>query len=284
MKKSLLVLALLLSACVSRDSSEVRGPLTRPGHYTLVFADEFDTGAFPNRAHWAYDTYRNAEGWYNGEVQYYSGERAENARIENGLLVIEARNERLEAAPDFGGQNYTSARLMTHGEAAWTYGFFEVRAKLPCGRGAWPAIWTLAYEDRQGWPHDGEIDIMEHVGYEPGKVHATVHTGAFNHRNGNARSASTLLPDACSAFHRYQMHWTEDRITIGVDDRAIYRYKRNERLGRPAWPFDSPQYLLLNIAIGGWGGRHGIDDTIFPVRMEIDYVRVYQAPHEASES
>lgn len=282
MKKLAAALVLLLSACVGHPASQIDRPLVRPGNYVLAWADEFNEGAFPNTAYWAYDTYRNADGWYNGEAQYYARDRAENARIENGMLIIEARRERLESAPDFGGQNYTSARLMTHGKAVWTYGFFEVRAKLPCGRGAWPAIWTLAYEDGQGWPHDGEIDIMEHVGHQPNLVHATVHTGAFNHQVGNSRTASTQLPDPCNSFHRYQMHWTEDRITIGVDDRAIYRYRRNTRMGRPAWPFDSPQYLLLNIAVGGsWGGQQGIDDAIFPTRMEIDYVRVYQAPHEA---
>lgn len=279
MKRLVPALAMLLGACATQaPAPDFSAPFAPPTNYTLVWADEFDTGALPDETRWAYDTHRNREGWYNDEAQYYAPARAENARIENGVLIIEARRERLESAPDFGGQDYTSTRLVTQGKAAWTYGFFEVRAKLPCGRGVWPAIWTLAAEHRQGWPHDGEIDMMEHVGHDPGVVHATVHTGAFNHTRGNARSANVRLDDACGAFHRYQLHWTETGIRVGVDDRAYYDYPRPARGGRAAWPFDEPQYLLLNIAVGGaWGGLQGIDDTAFPTRMEVDYVRVYQA-------
>lgn len=270
--------ALCLSAPAFADPGEpqIDEPMAMPAGYQLVWADEFDTGALPDRSRWDYDTHRNREGWYNNELQYYAAERRENARIEDGALIIEARREQLTSAADYGGQNYTSTRLVTNGKASWTYGFFEIRAKLPCGRGTWPAIWTLAAEHQQGWPHDGEIDIMEHVGYDEGVVHGTVHTGAHNHMAGNHRTATIRVDNVCGAFHRYQMLWTPDRVTVGVDDRAYYQYSRSE--GRAAWPFDSPQFLLLNIAIGGWGGAQGIDDSIFPVRMEVDYVRVYQAP------
>jgi beta-glucanase (GH16 family) len=126
------------------------------------------------------------------------------------------------------------------------------------------------------WPDDGEIDIMEHVGFDAGVVHGTVHTGAFNHTRGNQRTATTTIADACNEFHRYQMHWTASRITVGVDDRYYYQYS-NDNSGNAEWPFDSPQFLILNIAVGGdWGGQMGVNDAIFPVRMEIDYVRVYQ--------
>lgn len=280
MQRLFLLAALaLVTACASVGPGEPRidEPMAMPAGYRLVWADEFDTGALPDRARWAYDTDRNAEGWHNHEQQYYAAERRENARIENGALIIEAHRERLESAADFGGQDYTSARLVTDGVASWTYGFFEIRAKLPCGRGTWPAIWTLGQQLEHGWPHDGEIDIMEHVGRNAGVVHGTVHTGAYNHVRRNSRSATTRVETACDDFHRYQLLWLPDRITIGVDDRAYYQYGRERNSGRAAWPFDRPQYLLLNIAIGGdWGGP--IDDSIFPARMEVDYVRVYQAP------
>jgi len=249
-----------------------------PAGYRLTWSDDFDVAGLPDPGKWSYDVERNSAGWYNQELQYYAKARADNARVENGRLVITARREDLSALglSDWGGQRYSSARLVTRGKAGWTYGFIEVRAKLPCGVGTWPAIWTLPAPPRARWPDDGEIDIMEHVGFDAGVVHGTVHTGAFNHVRGNQRSATTKLPDACAEFHRYQAHWTPTRITIGVDDRNYFQYSRDGS-GNGEWPFDSPQYLILNIAVGGdWGGQRGVDDAVFPVRMEVDYVRVYQ--------
>ena len=249
-----------------------------PSGYRLVWSDEFDVAGLPDTRKWVYDVERNSAGWYNNELQYYSNARAENSRVENGMLVITARREDLstQGLPDWSGQRYSSARLITRGMAAWTYGFIEVRAKLPCGVGTWPAIWTLSAPPEGRWPDDGEIDIMEHVGFDAGVVHGTVHTGAYNHTRGNHRSAATNVPDACNEFHRYPAHWTAARITIGVDDRNYFQYS-NDNSGNAGWPFDSPQYLILNIAVGGdWGGQQGVNDAIFPVRMEVDYVRVYQ--------
>lgn len=249
-----------------------------PKGYHLVWSDEFDVAGLPDPAKWAYDTDRNSAGWYNNELQYYSRARAENSRIADGKLVITARKEDLSTAglPDWGRQKYSSARLVTSGKAAWKYGFFEVRAKLPCGLGTWPAIWTLSAPPQTQWPDDGEIDIMEHVGFDPGVIHATVHTGAFNHIRGNQKTATTRIPDVCKEFHRYQVHWTASRITIGIDDHDYYQFT-NDGSGNAAWPFDSPQYLILNVAVGGdWGGQKGVDDAIFPVEMVVDYVRVYQ--------
>lgn len=244
---------------------------------TLVWQDEFDTPGLPNASRWAYDTYRNAAGWWNDEKQYYSGPRAKNARVENGVLVIEAHRETLDKAafPDWGGQAYTSSRLITLQRASWRYGRFEVRAKLPCGRGTWPAIWLLA--DPPGtWPDDGEIDILEHVGFDPGVLHATVHTKANNHTLRNAKTGRQTLPDACTAFHRYQLRWTPTQIEIGVDDVPTMTYANDGAGNRATWPFDRPMHLILNVAVGGaWGGQQGIDDAAFPQRMEVDYVRVY---------
>ena len=258
-------------------------PHRAPAGYELVFADEFDEGAQPDPAKWFYDTHRNAEGWYNNELQYYSDGRAENARIENGVLVLQARRERLDASgfPDFGGQDYTSARLTTQGRQAWTYGFFEVRAKLPCGRGTWPAIWLLPEDPDVVWPEGGEIDIMEHVGYEPGVIHHSVHTKAFNFGKGTQKTTSHELPTACDAFHRYQLLWTDSMLIFAVDDAPRFAFKKT-RDGRARWPFDEDMHLLLNVAVGGdWGGRKGVDTDAFPQAMQVDYVRVYQKPAAA---
>jgi beta-glucanase (GH16 family) len=242
-----------------------------PAGYRLSWSDEFSTDGLPDATRWAYDTERNRLGWYNNERQYYSASRPENAVVSGGRLRITARLESLSTAADWGGQRYTSARLITRGKAAWTYGYFEVRAKLPCGRGTWPAIWTLGSGGT--WPDDGEIDIMEPVGSNPSRVFGTVHTRLSA---GPGTGAAVQVPDACTAFHDYQMHWTADEIAIGIDGVVYYRYA-NPRSGYATWPFNAPQYLLLNIAIGGdLGGA--VDDGIFPVTMEIEHVRIWQAP------
>ena len=252
-------------------------PDNAPAGYTKVFADEFD-GTAIDMSKWAYDTHRNADGWYNQEKQYYAAGRPENARLENGRLVIEARAETLDKArfPDFGGQRYTSTRLFTNGRASWTYGFYEIRAKIPCGRGTWPAIWMLPEDPNVKWPDGGEIDIMEHVGFEPTVIHQTLITSAFNFNSGSEQTKAFTVPDACTAFHRYQLLWTDKFIVTGIDDQPKFMLK-NVAKGRDRWPFDRPMHLLLNIAVGGsWGGQKGIDANAFPARMEVDYVRVYQ--------
>jgi len=249
-----------------------------PTGYRLAWSDEFDVAGLPDSSKWNYDIERNSAGWYNNELQYYGNARIENSKVENGMLVITARREDLSTAglPDWSGQRYSSARLVTRDKASWTYGFIEIRAKLPCGVGTWPAIWTLSMPPQTGWPDDGEIDIMEHVGFDPGVVHGTVHTGAYNHTRGNHRSATRNVADACDEFHRYQVTWSASRITVGIDDLNYFQYS-NDNSGNAEWPFDSPQYLILNIAVGGdWGGQQGVNDAIFPVQMEVDYVRVYQ--------
>ncbi len=243
-----------------------------PAGYQLVWADEFNTDGLPDPAKWANDTGRNKEGWHNNELQYYAGPRAENAVVKGGRLILTARHESLSKAADWGGQRYTSSRLLTRGKADWTYGYFEVRARMPCGQGTWPAIWTLGTGGR--WPEDGELDIMEHLGSDPQRVSSAVHV-ATGHA-GQAMGGAVRLVDACTTFHTYQMHWTPNDVRFGVDGFTHFRYAKFDS-GPRAWPFDAPQFLLLNIAIGGdLGGA--VDDRIFPVSMEVDYVRVYQAP------
>lgn len=242
---------------------------TEPG-YALVWSDEFDRDGLPDPAKWSWDTHANKAGWYNDELQYYAADRPENARVENGRLIITARRETLSDRPDHGGQRYTSARLITKGKGEWTYGMIEVRAKLPCGKGSWPAIWMLGAT--ANWPDGGEIDIMEHVGKTPGDIFGTIHNRATAGTYGDG--GKIRVEDACSAFHDYQIVWTPDAISFAVDGKPYHRY-RNAGTGASQWPFDKPQYLLLNLAIGGAMGGE-VDDAIFPIRFEIDHVRVYQ--------
>ncbi len=245
----------------------------KPANWKLVWSDEFDKDGLPDPAKWEYDIDRNKQGWHNNELQYYAKARPENTRVANGKLIITARREALSAAPDYGGQAYTSGRLFTRGKADWTYGFFEIRAKLPCGLGTWPAIWTLG--TKGAWPDDGEIDIMEHVGKKPGEVLGTIHTAAYNWTLQTQKSATTRVEDACAAFHNYQLTWTANEIAVGVDDKIFFRIANPGDGDRRKWPYNDPQYLLLNVAIGGdLGGP--VDDAIFPVQMEVDYVRIYQ--------
>jgi beta-glucanase (GH16 family) len=262
--------AALMAACGGGNGS-IATPLPGglPAGYTLVWADEFETPGLPDATKWVYDIERNALGWYNNELQYYSLARTENSRVADGKLIITARKEDLRGRADWGGQRYSSARLITRGQASWTYGHFEVRAKLPCGVGTWPAIWTLGSGGR--WPDDGEIDIMEQVGSDPTRILGTVHTQISA---GPGTGSSTRLADPCKAFHNYQMTWTPDEIAIGVDGLVYYRYP-NPGTSYSQWPFDRPQYLLLNVAIGGVLGGP-VDDAIFPVAMEIEHVRIYQ--------
>jgi beta-glucanase (GH16 family) len=233
-----------------------------------VWSDEFDQPGLPDPAKWAYDV--GGDGWGNQELQFYTANRMANAEVKDGKLIIRARKEEYE------GRQYTSARLVTKGKAEWTYGWYEVRAKLPKGRGTWPAIWMLGVNWSYGnWPAIGEIDIMEHVGYDQGKVHGTIHCKAYNHVAGTQKSGSVVVADVSEEFHVYALNWTKNAIEIHIDGKKYFTFG-NEGRGSDSWPFDKPFYLLLNVAVGGgWGGLMGVDDSVFPQAMEVDYVRVY---------
>jgi len=234
----------------------------------LVWSEEFNYSGLPDTSKWSYDV--GGHGWGNNELEYYTRNRRENARVESGNLVIEARKEKWE------NQEYTSARLVTKWKADWKYGRIEVRAKIPAGLGSWPAIWMLASTNPLEWPDDGEIDIMEHVGYDQGRIHGSIHCKKYNHVIGTQKTATVMVPDCSTSFHVYGLQWTADSIKIMVDDNVYFRFA-NEHTGKDAWPFDQPFHILLNIAVGGnWGGQKGVDDKIFPIRMEIDWIRVYQ--------
>ncbi|MDI9879510.1 glycoside hydrolase family 16 protein [Flectobacillus longus] len=234
------------------------------------WADEFNKNGLPDSTKWNYDV--GGHGWGNNELQYYTEKNLKNTRIENGILIIEAHKERLN------DNAYTSARLVTKGKGDFLYGRFKIRAKLPIGRGTWPAIWMLATNpiyDKNYLPNNGEIDIMEHVGYDPGRVHTTLHTKNFNQNKGTQPSGNRKLADFHSAFHTYHIDWTPDKIEAFIDNELVLSFPKVSNKWED-YPFDQPFHLLLNIAIGGgWGGLKGIDESIFPQRMEIDYVRVY---------
>lgn len=234
---------------------------------TPVWEDDFNSNGAPDPAKWVLET--GGSGWGNNELQNYTA--SGNANKVGGNLEITAKKE------SSGGRNYSSARMITKGKAEWLYGRFEVRAKLPRGRGTWPAIWMLHANPTYGqWPASGEIDIMEHVGFDPNKVHFSVHTAAFNHSIGTQKSTNKIIPTAIDEFHTYTLDWTPYAVR-GYIDGSLYFEFTNANQGFAKWPFDIKFFMILNVAVGGnWGGAQGVDDTVFPATMSVDYVRVYK--------
>ena len=234
---------------------------------TPIWEDNFDGDGSPDLTKWTYET--GGSGWGNNESQYYTN--GNNAAVVNGNLVITAKKETVS------GKSYTSSRMITRGQGDWLYGRFEVRAKLPSGRGTWPAIWMLPSDNNYGqWPSSGEIDIMEHVGFDVNKVHCSVHCSAFNGSRGNPVSDAINVPTATDDFHVYRVDWTPYAIRGFVDGEQYFEYI-NENTGFTKWPFNKRFFMILNIAVGGnWGGAQGIDDSIFPKSMLVDYVKVYK--------
>lgn len=241
--------------------------------WEVVWSDEFDTPLIDS-SKWIYDI--GDWGWGNGELQYYTVGRPENARIENGNLIIEARKNDM-------GKEWTSARLTTHGKISFLYGKIEFRAKVPPYRGNWSAGWTLGedYIDELSWPYCGEIDILESVGYEMddetgnGIAHASTHSGAYYFKLGNQPTGVVEVLNMNNEFHTYAVEWTPTEIKSFVDDRLYLTY--NDTSTDLSWPFSKPQNIILNLAIGGgWGGYYGIDESIDSQKMIIDYIRVYE--------
>ena len=239
----------------------------------LVWSDEFERDGLPDSSRWWFDTRQND--WNPDALFYTTANRKANARVKDGRLILEAHKD------GYGGREYTVPRLTSI--QAWTYGWFEMAARLPAGRGTKAAIWMVSNTDPYGgWPNNGEIDIMEFVGHKPGIVHANIHTAVYSNRAGTETlDAQTLhFPDASTAFHRYAVEWTESAITIYADDTPYFVFK-NDRMWNPEadykeWPFDHPFRLILNLYVGGdWAAAKGIDPSIWPQSMELEYVRVY---------
>ena len=240
-------------------------------HRNLVWSDEFNYTGLPANEKWNYET-----GYVrNKELQYYTQKREKNAYLSNGMLTITAINDSLKIADKIFP--ITSASITTNGKKEWTYGRFEVRAKLPSSLGTWPAIWMLGNNiSTAGWPKCGEIDILEHVGYMPDTVHFNVHTAKYNHVKRTGKGIKVWSPSSRTEFHVYAIEWFKDRIDWYMDDKKVFTYA-NEGEGEESWPFDKPQYLILNLAFGGaWGGTKGVQTTSLPQKFVIDYVRVYQ--------
>jgi beta-glucanase (GH16 family) len=266
----LLLSILTVSGCIKAKNSDP-APDKPNGVKTLVWFDEFDYTGLPDNNKWSYDTSGNSGGWGNNELQFYTKARLSNAEVKDGLLFINAIKE------DYKGFKYTSARLISKLKGDWLYGRFEIKAKIPSGRGMWPAIWMLPTDwVYGGWPSSGEIDIMENVGYDPYWIVASAHTYSYNHVQGTQKNNKISIPDCYETFHVYALEWDATEYRVYVDDVLYFTFK-NEGTGYKAWPFDKRFHLLLNVAVGGnWGGAQGIDDSIFPRSMVVDYVRVYQ--------
>ena len=208
-------------------------------------------------------------GWGNKELQYYTN-RKENIYIENGVLVIKAKNEY------YKGSDYTSARIKT--KHSWKYGKFVMRAKLPKGVGTWSAFWGLPTEWKYGgWPWSGEIDILEHVGHNEGHIVSSVHNIA---KSGNLfdsnQQSSIVEKNVCDTFNDYILEWDEEKITTYINNKKIFTYQKDDKPWE-RWPFDEKFHFIINIAIGGnWGGENGVDNDSFPTKMKIDYLKVYK--------
>jgi beta-glucanase (GH16 family) len=264
MKNLVVVVAMsvILSQCKSEEGRK------------LVWSDEFGNPGQPDSSRWNYDLgdgCPNVCGWGNNELEYYTKD-AKNVRVENDRLIIEAHHDSL------GGKAYTSTRMVSKFKGDWLYGRVEIKAKLPKGKGTWPAIWMLSTDWKYGgWPTSGEIDIMEHVGYDPGVVHGTIHTESYNHVKQTQKEGKITIADAQEAFHVYAIDWTKDKMDFYVDDKMYHSVSRAANDTFNEWPFDQKFHLIMNVAVGGnWGGAQGVDESIWPQKMEVDYVRVYQ--------
>ncbi|SHF08812.1 Glycosyl hydrolases family 16 [Mariniphaga anaerophila] len=266
------VVLLGMASCAPRGSqNKHEAEESGHGNYELVWSDEFDYRGLPDSTKWGYDTEGNDAGWGNQESQFYTEKRIENARVEDGILNVIALKE------DYQNREYTSVRLIS--KESWQYGRFEIRAKLPAGRGTWAAIWMMpggwSFNDGN-WPDVGEFDIMEHVGHDVGVIHASAHSKDYQWQTGTQQTDTIRVDDATEAFHTYVWEWTQEGVKAYVDDKLFFEYD-NEGLGEAKWPYDKPFYLILNVAVGGaWGNMKGIDDDAFPQIMEVDYVRVYR--------
>jgi len=252
-------------------------------NWTLVWMDEFEQpdGSSPDSSKWGFDVGTGSGGWGNNQQEYDTA-RTNNARIQSGQLVIEARQE------NYMGRSYTSARMLTKGKWAWTYGRIEARIKIPRGQGIWPAFWTLGANfdgpGGVGWPACGEIDIMENIGKtnnnEQGKIYGTIHgpqSGGDYYGGAGVGGSYTLPGGAAYAddFHVYAIEWTTNQIKWYMDSHLFFTATPANLPSGGTWPFTKPQFILLNLAVGGnWPG-YPSNYTVFPQQMLVDYVRVY---------
>ena len=239
-----------------------------PEGYSLVWQDEFDKGSELNANDWTHEV-KNS-GWVNNELQNYVNHKTPEGRlvtqIKNGALHITALKE--------NGKVY-SGRVYAKVKEGWKYGYIEASIKLPKGKGTWPAFWMMPVNFRS-WPADGEIDIMEEVGYHPDYVSSSLHATDHVHSNGTQVTHEMKCAGAEGEFHTYAILWTAQNITTYVDGKVQLSYD-NKGKGRSDWPYEDPFYVIFNLAWGGdWGGAQGVDESALPATMEVDYIRVFQ--------
>ncbi|MBE8714674.1 glycoside hydrolase family 16 protein [Sphingobacterium hungaricum] len=260
----LLLSVLFLLSC--RSAKQLSG---EPFSNKPAWSDEFNSDGMPDSSKWQFDIGMGENGWGNNEKQYYVQDQ-KNVSIENGFLKITATKEQQ------GKAAFHSTKIHSKGKGDFLYGRMEVRAKVPTQRGTWPAVWMMPSKSVYGgWPKSGEIDIMEHVGFDPNVMHTTMHMQAFNGMKGNHKTASKLIPTATSAFHTYRVDWTPEYINGYIDDELFFTYQ-NPHTGSEEWPFDQEFYFIINLAIGGnWGGSKGIDEGSLPAELLVDYIRYY---------
>ena len=252
---------------ITQEAAE-ESPYYAPDGYTLVWNDEFDKGTELNGDDWRHEVQNS--GWVNHELQNYV-----NHTTPGGKNVTEIRDGKLRiTALKENGKIY-SGRVYAKDKQGWKYGYIEASIKLPKGKGTWPAFWMMPV-NFHSWPADGEIDIMEEVGYHPDYVSSSLHANAHVHSNGTQVTHEMYCKGAEGEFHTYAIEWTAQNITTYVDGKVQLSYD-NRGLGRDDWPYDDPFYIIFNLAWGGdWGGAQGVDENALPVTMEVDYVRVFQ--------
>ncbi|GAA3656355.1 glycoside hydrolase family 16 protein [Flavivirga jejuensis] len=264
LKGIVIILFGFLSSCAT-DDTQIVARFTE-----LVMADEFDTEGAPNSAIWGYDIGTGDNGWGNNELQYYT-DRSENVTVQNGVLIITAKEEA------FNGASYTSARLLTKGKFEQTYGRFEARMRLPYGKGLWPAFWLLG-DDSNGtevWPQIGEIDIMEYVGDEPTIMFGTVHGPGYSGGESIGKPYQLENDRFDTGFHVFGVEWGPNYINYYVDDVLYNQITPDDVPGE--WVFNrGPFYIILNLAVGGALPGSPNEETVFPQTLLVDYVRVYK--------
>lgn len=272
-RRFLILSILMIPACSGQDPDDGDEIVDIPAKegWRLSWNEEFD-GEAVDFSTWNYWVTGNP---YNDELQYYTN-REKNSRIEDGLLVIEAHEE--EYTGTDGTRSYTSARMHTQGKADFLYGRFEIRARLPFGQGLWPAIWMMpTYSEYGGWPSSGEIDIMELLGQDPTKTYGTLHFGGSGSAHASSGTSYTLPSGTFfEDFHTFALEWEEGVMRWYVDDLLFLTLTDWHTEGHdfPS-PFDRHFHLILNVAVGGgWPGSPDAT-TIFPQRMEVDWIRVF---------
>lgn len=249
------------------DNTGYTTPNTYAG-YTLAWSDEFNTPGI-STANWSFEIGNN-NGWGNNELEYYT-DAPGNAFVSAGNLIIEARTESM------GGKNYTSARMITKNKKTFKFGRIDIRAKLPKGKGIWPALWMLGNNiDAVGWPACGEMDILEMLGHEPNKIYGTIHWGNTVPSHASKGNSYTLSSGSFDQqFHVYSLIWKQDDIRVLVDDQE-YVHVTSVDVAGSNYPFNLNFFFIFNIAVGGsWPGSPD-GTTVFPQRMVVDYVRVFQ--------